>query len=120
MMHGITEEKLQHLFETENFAEKMQSCEDPDSLFALFTQYGLVAGREEFDAYMADAAKTAGDWEFAEGELDEDDLELVAGGANKQKVKYHITQCTKSIKQNRFVSAVKHFGAAVYYASPFK
>ena len=79
-------------------------------------QYELLANRDEFDAYMEEARKVSDMEKAEEDELSDDDLEMVAGGGNAAKVTYHLKMCVYNVKKKKYVPAVKHFCAAIYYA----
>lgn len=120
MAYTIPEDKLQHLFENEDFAAKMQDCADTDALFDLFVRYELVSTREQFDAYMEEAKASADLEDSAEGELSEDDLEMVAGGANVKKAQQYAKKGNTHLKKKQYKSAAVSYCVAIYYlVSPF-
>lgn len=67
--------KLSELFEVPDFEEKLSLCEDETQILDLFSANGLEITEEELHEIMAYATKAN------EGEIGEDQLEDVSGGA---------------------------------------
>ena len=70
-------EELIKLFQNKAFVEKTAACETVEEVLALVKAEGVEVTREEFDSVMDAIAEING---AQEGELDEAELDQVAGG----------------------------------------
>lgn len=81
---------LENLFENAEFIEKFQKAESKDDLQKLFKEYGIELSREEIDEFVAELEKFGDN-----GELNEEELESVAGGITVKKL---VGWCWKALK----------------------
>ena len=72
------EEKIKEVLAKEGFVEKMLECEEPEQVQALFAAEGVELSLEDIKAVgqSLNMSLSEGD------ELDEDDLDAVAGGSS--------------------------------------
>ena len=70
-------EELIKLFQNKDFVAKTAACETVEEVLALVKAEGVETTREEFDTVMDAIAQFKG---AQEGELDEAEMEQVAGG----------------------------------------
>lgn len=73
------EEKIIKMVEDQEFVTKMLSCEEPEQVQKLFADNGVEITLEEVKAM----GKALAAMSESDGELNEDDLEGVAGGSLK-------------------------------------
>lgn len=73
------EEKIKALVEDQVFVNKTLSCQEPEQVQALFAENGVELSLEEVKAIGQGLAAMS----ESDGELNEDDLEGVAGGSLK-------------------------------------
>lgn len=71
----MNKEKIQELLESEEFVNEIHGVETPEELIEAFKRHGVDMSMEELKELFAMAKKADG------GELGEDELENVAGGA---------------------------------------
>ena len=72
-------EKLEALSDNEAFLEAMKAAEGKEAVQKVFAEHGLDLTREEVDAFVLLAERELS------GELSEEDLESIAGGASGVK-----------------------------------
>ena len=71
------EEKIKQVMAEEGFVDKMLACEEPEQVQALFASKGIDLSYDEIKAISSGLSTALNDSD----ELDEDDLDFVAGGA---------------------------------------
>lgn len=91
------EETVKKLLESAEFTQKMLACEQPEQVQALFEERGVEISLEEIKAIGVRLRTLLNP---AEGELDEDALEDIAGGGVVQVSFPGIVDVTKEITKN--------------------
>ncbi len=71
------DEKIKSIIEEKGFVEKMLACEEPEQVQALFAAKGVDLSLDEIHSISNGLSSSLNNSD----ELDEDDLDFVAGGA---------------------------------------
>lgn len=74
-------DKLGSLFGSEDFCKQLAACADKEAAAKLFADHGFEITMEELEALMAQIKGICRKLVENDGELSEEDLEMVAGGA---------------------------------------
>ena len=77
-------EKLGNLLSSEDFCKQFAACADNEAAAKLFADNGFAITAEQAEALMAQIKAIGQKLMDNDGELDEEDLEMIAGGASKE------------------------------------
>ena len=80
-------EKLSNLLSSEDFCKQFAACADNEAAAKLFADNGFALTAEQAEALMAQIKAIAQKLVDNDGELEEEDLEVIAGGASKELLK---------------------------------
>ena len=79
-------EKLGNLLSNEDFAKQFAACADKEAAAKLFADHGFEITMEELEALMAQIKAIFQKLVENDGELSEEDLEMIAGGISESSI----------------------------------